>query len=138
MSVTQLKLASAGDDQLELERRVTFDEFYKAYPRKRARKAAIEAWAKVSIEDRSKILAALAQHKKSDDWRKDGGKFIPYPASWLRGERWDDQLESDLGMGQCSWNMHGNRSDDGRCSEDAVTEKRGVAYCKRHGDQVRG
>jgi hypothetical protein len=27
---------------------------------------------------------------------KDGGKYIPHPATWLRGERWDDELEVKL------------------------------------------
>ena len=27
---------------------------------------------------------------------KSGGAFIPYPATWLRGERWDDELEVQL------------------------------------------
>jgi hypothetical protein len=27
---------------------------------------------------------------------KSGGAFIPYPATWLRGERWEDELEVKL------------------------------------------
>lgn len=130
------KLAAAGDEQPTAQKRVTFDEFYAAYPRKRARKEAMKAWALISIEDRVKILPAIAAQKLSDDWRKDGGKFIPYPASWLRGERWDDESDMDLGMGQCHWNIHGNRGPEGRCEGKSVMEKRGVVYCKRHGDQV--
>lgn len=39
------------------------------------------------------ILAALEKHKKSEDWKKDAGKFIPYPATWLNGRRWEDELK---------------------------------------------
>jgi hypothetical protein len=39
----------------------------------------------------------LEAQKKQEDWRKDGGKFIPYPATYLRQERWDDELTIDLG-----------------------------------------
>ena len=27
-----------------------------------------------------------------EDWQKDNGKFIPYPATWLRAERWNDEI----------------------------------------------
>ena len=37
--------------------------------------------------------AALAEQKKSKDWTKDGGQYIPYPATWLNGKRWQDELE---------------------------------------------
>lgn len=130
------KMAAAGDDQPLFEKRITFDEFYAAYPRKRARKEAMKAWATISIEDRHKILPAIRSQKMSEDWRKDGGKFIPYPASWLRGERWDDELEADLGMGQCAWNVNGNRDGEVRCTEKGSTEKRGQPYCKKHAERI--
>ena len=38
------------------------------------------------------LLSALEQHKKSPQWTKDGGQFIPYPATWLNGKRWKDQV----------------------------------------------
>lgn len=131
------KMAAAGDEQPNPDApRVSFADFWKAYPRRVARKDAERAWMKVDAGCHSSLMAALQSQKKSDDWRKDGGRFIPYPGSWLRGERWTDELDTDLGMGQCSWNMHGNRGMGGRCEQPATTEKRGVAYCKRHGEQV--
>ena len=33
---------------------------------------------------------------RSDQWRKHDGQFIPYPATWLRQERWDDELKVTL------------------------------------------
>lgn len=36
-------------------------------------------------------MAALEAAKKCDQWRKDNGQFIPYPATWLNQERWEDE-----------------------------------------------
>lgn len=37
-----------------------------------------------------KILAAVQAAKRSDQWTKDGGQFIPHPATWINQGRWDD------------------------------------------------
>lgn len=68
-----------------------FDRFYAAYPNKKAKQDALKAWgqAKPPIEQ---VLAALAWQRKQEDWKKDGGAFVPYPATWLRGRRWEDEM----------------------------------------------
>ncbi len=38
----------------------------------------------------STILAALERDKRSDQWQRDGGQYIPYPATWLHDRRWED------------------------------------------------
>ena len=69
-----------------------FDEFWKAYPRKSNKGGARKAWKKLSPgkELFAKIMAALEVAKKCEQWTKDRGQFIPYPATWLNQERWDD------------------------------------------------
>jgi uncharacterized protein YdaU (DUF1376 family) len=67
-----------------------FEEFYAAYPRKEDRAKAVKAFAKVTAP-LAELLAALEWQCKSSNWRKDGGQFIPLPASWLNGERWKDE-----------------------------------------------
>lgn len=76
-----------------------FDLFYSAYPRKVNRKDAERAWLKLSPDEKlqAKIMQALEEQKASEDWRKEGGKFIPYPSTWLNKERWDDQLSTQQG-----------------------------------------
>lgn len=70
----------------------TFDRFWKAYPRKVAKPVAIKAWRKaITKMETDKILEALEKQKLSDDWTKEKGKFIPYPATWLNQERWNDE-----------------------------------------------
>jgi hypothetical protein len=70
-----------------------FDRFWVAYPRHKAKKDARKAWTQLApnADLIDKILTALAWQKTSAQWVKDGGEFIPYPATWLRAERWDDE-----------------------------------------------
>ncbi len=70
-----------------------FDLFWEIYPRKKKKGDALKAWQQTSrnrppIE---KILAAIQEQERSHQWLKDGGEFIPYPASWLRSWSWDDE-----------------------------------------------
>jgi 2'-5' RNA ligase len=76
-----------------------FDEWYKNYPRKVAKGDARKAWTQMEkvMPPLEQMLKVLEAQKKQEDWRKDGGKFIPYPATYLRQERWDDELTIDLG-----------------------------------------
>lgn len=68
---------------------VGFAEFWSAYPKKTAKGDAEKAWKKHK-PDLAACLAALAVAKQSSDWIKDGGQFIPHPATWINGKRWED------------------------------------------------
>lgn len=72
----------------------SFIEFWKAYPRKESKADAWKAWsvhvAKNKIENAT-IISAIEWQRKSNQWTKDNGQFIPMPATWIRGHRWEDQ-----------------------------------------------
>ena len=70
-----------------------FDAFWNAYPRKKDKAKAMQAWQKIKKEPDvlEKILSALEWQGRSDDWTKDGGKFIPHPSTYLNGRRWEDE-----------------------------------------------
>lgn len=70
-----------------------FDEFWSAYPKKAAKPQALKAWCKQSPPLDS-VLEALAWQTKSEQWTKDGGQFIPLPASYLNAKRWDDERQT--------------------------------------------
>lgn len=75
-----------------------FDEFYVAYPKKRKRDDARRAWDK-RRPDRALLdvmLRAIAVQRQSPEWQKNGGQFIPYPASWLNAAMWADVLTVDI------------------------------------------
>jgi uncharacterized protein YdaU (DUF1376 family) len=71
-----------------------FADFWAAYPRKVARKAAAEAWARLAPDEalRGRILAAVEAQKRSPGWLKDGGQYVPHPATWLNKHRWEDEV----------------------------------------------
>ncbi len=37
------------------------------------------------------MLAALGDQLRSEQWRKDGGRYIPHPTTWLNQTRWEDE-----------------------------------------------
>jgi hypothetical protein len=75
-----------------------FDQFWAAYPHRVARQAAVRAFAKLapSPELLSEILAAVARQRVAGclvpGLTREGRSTIPYPASWLNGRRWQDEL----------------------------------------------
>ena len=71
-----------------------FTQFWTAYPKKLNKKDAQKAFAKVTV-DIETLLKAIEEQKKSDQWTKDKGKYIPYPATWLRGEQWENKFEDE-------------------------------------------
>jgi len=68
-----------------------FDEFWTAYPRKCDKQRARKAWAKLRPPPLKAILDALAWQRELADWRKEDGGFVPYPATYLNGRRWEDE-----------------------------------------------
>jgi len=71
-----------------------FNTFWQAYPLKKAKQTAWKAWQKIkpTTELFEKIMSAVDNAKRSEDWVRDNGRYIPYPATWLNGGRWDDEL----------------------------------------------
>jgi hypothetical protein len=71
-----------------------FDRFWATYPRKVAKAAAVKAWAKISPDHEltNIIVGAIQRQAQSDQWVRDDGKFVPYPATWLNGRRWEDEV----------------------------------------------
>lgn len=71
-----------------------FAKFWKLYPLKKGKTSAEKAWRKLKVTDAlfSLIVDALAKQCASADWLKDDGRFIPHPATWLNGARWEDEV----------------------------------------------
>lgn len=72
-----------------------FANFWERYPKKVAKPQAQKAWKKINPvgPTLADLMAALEQQKASSDWLKDGGQFIPHPATWLNGRRWEDKVQ---------------------------------------------
>jgi hypothetical protein len=88
MSARLVELIQKNSPQLQ-----GFDLFWEAYPRKQKKIDAQQAWLQMGklrppIE---KILGAIETQKRSLQWVKDCGEYIPLPATWLRAGQWDDE-----------------------------------------------
>jgi len=82
------KVASENDN---------FNQFWKEYPRKTGKGEALRSWLKLrpSKELSAGIVASVAIHKECRDWKKDDGRFIPLPATFLNQSRWEDEVTAD-------------------------------------------
>ena len=67
-----------------------FVQFWALYPKKVGKADAWRAWKRIK-PPLGKIREALAWQVHLDAWTKDGGDFIPYPATWLRAQQWLDE-----------------------------------------------
>lgn len=74
-----------------------FAEFWTAYPKKVGKDAAQKAFEKRKVDEKTlaDMLSALEAQKLSDDWKKENGKFIPHPTTWLNQGRWKDGEEEE-------------------------------------------
>lgn len=69
-----------------------FEAFWAAYPNRKGKGAAFRAWDRVK-QHQALILRALPHHRDSEQWQREGGRFIPHPATWLNQRRWEDDLQ---------------------------------------------
>jgi hypothetical protein len=79
--------------------------FWSSYPKRVGKGAAWKAWVKLDppalVIDA--MLTALAWQIHQPKWRKDGGEFIPYPATWLNARRWEDEPLTATGPAKVDW-----------------------------------
>lgn len=72
-----------------------FLQFWDVYPKAVSKKKSFEAWQKA--EDKppiAEILAKIELQKKTDQWQKEKGQFIPYSTTYINQARWDDKMEA--------------------------------------------
>lgn len=81
----------------KIYKRENFEKFWKSYPKKQ-NKAKTEKWFEKYNPDEelmNTILESLNKFKKTKEWNKDNGQYIPMPTTWLNGRRWEDDLSSE-------------------------------------------
>ena len=71
----------------------TFEQFWAMYPRRDGKKDAMKAWARLEVAQKCAALAAIPMHIRY--WQAEGRErhYTPMPSTWIRGERWDDEIE---------------------------------------------
>ena len=75
-----------------------FARFWACYPKKKSKGQAEKAWKTINPDEQllATMIAAIEQAKKSEQWQKDSGQFIPYPATWLNAKGWEDGAEVEV------------------------------------------
>lgn len=86
---TDTEPASAGvggEDEAE----IMFSRFWDAYPKKMHRSEALRAFTELNPDSAltDVIVNSVIDWKTSDDWEKDGGKYIPLPENFLSKKRY--------------------------------------------------
>lgn len=100
-SVSKKENKKEGKNKIEIEienKKKSYDAdgfaaFWAAYPKKAGKADALKAWNKLApdVVLQEQMGKALEVQKQSQQWRKDGGQYIPMPATWLNGRRWEDE-----------------------------------------------
>lgn len=80
-----------------------FATFWEAYPKKINRNGSYKAFCNIKrvVAKMPAIMGALERFKQSQEWAKENGKYIPYPLTWLRQERWLD-VQDTIGQARAS------------------------------------
>ena len=78
------------DNTEPVRRAQDFDRFWEAYPRKAGKEEARRAFQRVDVPV-GVLVDAVSVQRKSAQWQKEGGRYVPFPANWLNQRRWEDQ-----------------------------------------------
>ena len=70
-----------------------FETFWKHYPRKVAKRAALGAFNRLTRDEQAQAVEAIEQHVAY--WKLKGTEtdFIPHASTWLNQGRWEDELD---------------------------------------------
>ena len=87
------QLAAKPEPANTVPERDMFSEFWGMYPKKVAKQAAEKAYKRLnpSAALHKKILENIILQKKSRQWQENGGQYIPNPATYINGRRWEDE-----------------------------------------------
>jgi len=100
------------EPSIEPSHQTSFDEFWKVYPRKVGKQAAIKAFAKAIKNNEPNVIIEGALRYANDPNRVDA--FTAHPTSWLNAGRWnDDPLPERI-----------KTADEKRAEEQAKIEER--------------
>jgi hypothetical protein len=116
------QVSGSGVSSEESARETDFAAFWAAYPRRVGKDAARKAFDRrrsdVTLEA---VLAALELQKASQQWQRDGGRYVPHPATWLNQGRWQDEVDtSGNGLSHDEWALAAEirRKAYGRCPHE--------------------
>ncbi len=75
-----------------------FEEFFAIYPKKEGKELARSMWFKLVkhglLPAFDVLKGFLAKVRQSHQWQKDYGRYVPMAVNFLRGKRWEDNIEA--------------------------------------------
>ena len=76
---------------------VMFEQFWSIYPKKVDKKGSLRAFKNIKNlkAEFPNIISAVEVQKKSLQWQKDNGQYIPNPTTYIHQERWKSVNEAD-------------------------------------------
>lgn len=84
------------EQETTITKETDFDRFWSEYPRQVAKTEAKKAFGVLMKSKDSPsleyILQSVRDHAQSNEWIKDGGQYIPHPATFIRKGMYDDRL----------------------------------------------
>ena len=72
---------------------ITFEQFYKLYPRKVGRFLAKKCFTKLSKKDKKLAYDGLVNYIKYWKASETEKQFIPHPSTFLNQKRWEDEVD---------------------------------------------
>ena len=71
-----------------------FGRFWEPYPKKKDKKKTQAIWKKLKLDNKADQIIADVNKRKREDPQWQNHQYIPYPSTYLNGERWNDEIES--------------------------------------------
>ncbi len=65
--------------------------FWDLYPRKVGKTKAVKAWIAMNSLEKANAIVGLRLWKKTEQWNRDSGKYVPYASTFLAQRRWEDE-----------------------------------------------
>lgn len=87
--IKETPLTGSKEKAAALDR--AFDKFWACYPRREGKQMAKKSFMKIAPDDDllETMLVAIQRQKQTDQWSDP--RYIPHPATWLNGRRWEDE-----------------------------------------------
>jgi hypothetical protein len=103
-----------------------FSQFWAIYPKKANKTQARQVWQEIdpTTELAEQIVKAVERQRGTEQWQRDGGRYIPNPATWLSDRRWEDEAD---GLSKAEIEVPLVRGADGLTPRERVLAELGSA-----------
>lgn len=84
--------------RLKSHQLVDFEALWQAYPNHEDRAGAEEAYARLDPDEdlRKRILRDVQRRAASQQWQREGGRYVTHLKTYLRNARWCDEVSPDV------------------------------------------